>query len=250
LRPWGFQGRHRAPAARAYVSALLPERRTPWRAARFCVVDLELSGLDPKTDEIISFGAVPVDAGLAGAGRSIYGLARPTRSLPETSVVVHGIRTIDLQEAPPLDEAIVPLLEAMAGRVLVAHAAEVERAFLKVALRRQGLRLRGPVLDTNVLGRLLLAERGESPPRFLPLRQLAAELRLPAHRQHHALSDALTTAQVFLAVVSHLEEGGPETVGSLARATSRLDNELRFPSRDSAHPSKYQANDNFGHDAR
>lgn len=45
---------------------------------------------------------------------------------------------MDLKEATPLDEAIVPLLEAMAGRVLVVHLAEVERAFLGAALRRQG----------------------------------------------------------------------------------------------------------------
>ena len=179
---------------------------------------------------------MPIDAGLAGAGRSLYGLARPERVLPETSVVVHGIRTVDLEAAPPLDEAILPLLEAMAGRVLVAHPAAVERAFLGPALRRQGVRLRGPVLDTNALGRLLIAERGESPPRFLPLGQLAAELRLPVHRQHNALSDALTAAQVLLAVVSHLEERGPETVGSLAQAQSRLENALRFPSGDARHP--------------
>ena len=171
---------------------------------------------------------MPIDAGLAGAGRSLYGLARPRRVLPEASVVVHGIRTVDLEQAPPLDEAIVPLLEAMAGRVLVAHPAKVERAFLGGALRRQGLRLRGPVLDTNALGRLLMAERGGSPPRFLPLGQLAGDLRLPVHRQHNALSDALTTAQVFLAVVSHLEERGPETVGSLAMAQRRIEHALQF----------------------
>ena len=66
-------------------------------------------------------------------------------ALGEASIVVHGIRTIDLEQAPPLDKAIAPLLEAMAGRVLVAHAAAVERSFLKAALRRQGARLREPI---------------------------------------------------------------------------------------------------------
>ena len=121
------------PGREAYARASLPGRRTPWREARYCVVDLELSGLDPKTDEIIAFGAVPIDGGLVGAGRSLYGLARPTRPLPEASVVVHGIRTVDLDEAPPLELAIRPLLEALAGRVLVAHSAQVERAFLGAA---------------------------------------------------------------------------------------------------------------------
>ena len=228
--------RSRTAAAAAYASSRRPGRHTPWRHAPYCVVDLELSGLDPRVDEIISFGAVPIDGGLAGAGRCLYGLARPTRPLREASIVIHGIRTIDLEQAPPLDEAIAPLLEAMAGRVLVAHAAAVERSFLKAALRRQGARLREPILDTDTLGRLLMAQRGESPPGFLPLGDLARLLRLPQHRPHHALSDALTTAQAFLGIVSHLEQLGAETVGSLARADARLESARQFPTRPSRQP--------------
>jgi len=217
------------PAAAAYRRAALPGRRTPWRDAGFCVVDLELSGLNPRVDEIISFGAVPIDGGRAGADRTVYGLARPTRPLPEASVVIHGIRTVDLETAPPLETAITPLLEAMTGRILVAHAAIVERAFLGEVLRRQGVRLREPVLDTVALGRLLMAVRGADSPRFLPLGELVRYLHLPEHRPHHALGDALTTAQAFLAIVSHLEAQEPETVGSLARAPDRLKGIRRYP---------------------
>ncbi|MGA3214195.1 MAG: 3'-5' exonuclease [Acidimicrobiales bacterium] len=228
---WSTRRRHRAPAADSYVRARPPSRRTPWREARYSVVDLELTGLDPRTDEIISFGAVPIEAGLIGAGRTLYGLARPTRPLPESSVVIHGIRSLDLEKAPPLDEAMGPLLEAMAGRVLVAHSATVERAFLGAALRRQGARLREPILDTAVLGRLLLVDRGDPFPGHLSLGSLAGAMGLPAHHPHHALGDALTTAQVFLAIVSHLERRGPETVGSLARAAARLENARHYVSR-------------------
>jgi DNA polymerase-3 subunit epsilon len=198
------------------------------------VVDLELSGLDARSDEIISFGAVPIDGGLIAAGRSLYGLARPTRPLREASVVVHGIRTVDLNEALPLDESILSLLEVMTGRVLVAHSAGIERAFLGAALRRQGIGLRGPVLDTAVLGRLVLLERAQTSPQVLSLSQLAARFGLPVHNPHHALGDALTTAQVFLAVASHLERHGTETVGSLARAGARLENARHYAARPSA----------------
>jgi DNA polymerase-3 subunit epsilon len=231
VRTWARLGRPPAPAAEGYARARLPRGRTPWREARYCVVDLELSGLDPKTGEIISFGAVPIDGGVIGVGRSLYGLARPTRPMRQASVVVHHIRSIDLDEAPRLDDAITPLLGAMAGRVLIAHSASVERTFLGAALRRQGVRLREPVLDTAVLGRLLLVERGEAPPRPVSLGQLAAALGLPEHRPHHALSDALATAQVFLAIASHLDKHGPETVGSLARAASRLENARHYSPR-------------------
>ncbi len=204
------------------ASRVVARGRTPWREAAFCVVDLELSGLDARSDEIISFGAVPVDNGRVGADRALYGLVRPRRALPEASVLIHGIRMVDLAEAPSVEEAIGPLVEAMTGRVLVAHAARIERAFLGAALRRVGGRLRVPVIDTEVLGRLLMAERGTVPPPFLPLGELVAYLGLPEHRPHHALSDAVTTAQAFLALATHLEEVGTTSVRSMVHASERL----------------------------
>lgn len=194
--------------------------KTQWRSAHFCVVDLELSGLDPRSNEIISFAAVPIDSGRVIAGSALYGLCRPTRQLPEQSVLVHGIRTVDLAEAAPLDEAIQPLITAMTGRVMVAHVAWVEQSFLGRAFGRQGIRLREPVLDTYELGQLLALEREEpSAPRALD--ELARSLKLPVHRQHHALGDALTTAQVFIALATHLDKLTPETVQSLAHAKQR-----------------------------
>jgi DNA polymerase-3 subunit epsilon len=206
--------------AAKYAQAAVAMGKTQWRSAHFCVVDLELSGLDPRSNEIISFAAVPIDSGRVIAGSALYGLCRPTRQLPEQSVLVHGIRTVDLAEAAPLDEAIQPLITAMTGRVMVAHVAWVEQSFLGRAFGRQGIRLREPVLDTYELGQLLALEREEpSAPRALD--ELARSLKLPVHRQHHALGDALTTAQVFIALATHLDKLTPETVQSLAHAKQR-----------------------------
>ncbi|MGH2743185.1 MAG: hypothetical protein ACRDN8_11995, partial [Thermoleophilaceae bacterium] len=41
---------------------------------------------------------------------------------------------------------------------------------------------------------------------------------LPAHRSHDAEGDALTSAQAFLALATHLEAHGRGTVGALAGA--------------------------------
>ena len=212
--------------ARRYARAPVLAGNTPWRQAHYCVVDLELSGLDPRHDEIISFGAVPIDAGRVVVGGAVYGLCRPTRPLPEKSVLVHGIRTVDLADAPMLDEAIQPLFEAMTGRVIVAHVAWVEESFLTPALGRQRTRLRTPLLDTFEMGRLLALQRhGPAPTHSLS--GLAESLHLPVHRPHHALGDALTTAQVFITVATLLEGGSPETVATLMRAKSRADTCLR-----------------------
>ena len=44
---------------------------------------------------------------------------------------------------------------------------------------------------------------------------MARDLGLPVHRPHHADGDALTTAQAFIALATHLEAFGPQTLRSL-----------------------------------
>jgi DNA polymerase III subunit epsilon len=215
----------RSAAAAAYRAAPLPSRRTPWREAAFCVVDLEATGLDPRRDAIIAWCAVPVDCGRVVVAGAREGLARPPRPVPAESIRIHGLRELDLEGAPSQEEAADALLEAMAGRVLVAHAAYVEQAFLGRALGPRGARLRGPVVDTALLGRLWLYERDGRAPPTISLRGLAGALRLPAHRPHSAAGDALTTAQAFIALATLL---GGETVRSLASAGSRIETGRRI----------------------
>ena len=195
--------------ARAYADADLPSGRTDWRAASWAVVDLETTGLDPATDEIIAIGVVPVDGGRARPGAALYRVVRPVRPPTAQSIRIHGIRPADLESAPPLGAILDELLAALTGRLLVAHAAFVERGFLEPALAAHGVPLRGDIADTRALGRAWLSEvdHGTVAP-LLGLTELATRLGLPAHRPHHALGDALTTAQVFLALATHLEHRG------------------------------------------
>ena len=83
------------------------------------------------------------------------------------------------------------------------------------------------MIDTSVIGRLWLFERDGYLPRGISLRTLTRVLGLPAHRPHHALGDALTTAQAFLAISTHLDARSPETGGSLVRAGERVANIAR-----------------------
>lgn len=202
-----------------------PGRRTPWRQARWCVIDFELTGLHPRRDQIVAYGAIPIDDGRLRLGGSVSSLVRPTRESNEAAILVHGIRASDLAHAPRLDEAITPLLAAIAGRGLVFHAARVDRPFLQRAL---GFRLRAPIVDTEVLGRLWLYEREGRLRRQLSLGELAAALGLPAEQPHDALADALTTAQAFIALASHLDALRPQTVGSLSGARRGVDSIALF----------------------
>jgi DNA polymerase-3 subunit epsilon len=210
------RARPTTPEAAAYAEAALPAGREDWRAAPWGVVDLETTGLDPASDEIIAIAIVPVDGGRAQPGRAFYSLVRPARPPAAESIRIHGIRPSDLEAAPALDEILDDVLVALSGRLIVAHAAFVEQGFLEPVLATRGVRLRGPVADTRQLGRVWLADRdpGTKAP-LLPLGGLAEALGLPVHREHHALGDALTTAQVFLALASHLEHRGGLSVKTL-----------------------------------
>ena len=173
---------------------------------------------------------MPVDEGRVRAGAATYLLVRPAQELPERSILVHGIRPLDLAAAPDLRGQVAAIRAAVAGRTLVAHAAFVERRFLQPVLRARLDPRPLPIVDTAVLAQLWWRERGLADPGFMELPHLAAALGLPVHRQHHALGDALTTAQVFLALATHLDAVRAQTVGSLTGAAARLDVARRFGS--------------------
>jgi DNA polymerase-3 subunit epsilon len=94
----------------------------------------------------------------------------------------------------------------------------VERTFL----RRVGFRTPRRMLDTAVLWRALCIERGQGDPGLCALAEVARALGLPAHRAHDAEGDALTTAQMFLALATHLEGRGRGSVRGLAGARRQL----------------------------
>jgi DNA polymerase III subunit epsilon len=191
---------------------------TSWRAARFAVVDVETTGLDRLSDEVLSFAAVPIEAGRALAGAAVTGLVRPTGRPSPASIEIHGLLAADLAAAPPAPEAFAPLVAVLRGRTPVAHAAWVERDFLRPRLRPLGYRMPRRIVDTAVLWRALCIDRGDGDPGWSALDAVATALALPSHRPHVAAGDALTTAQVFLALATHLEARGRGTVRALAGA--------------------------------
>lgn len=203
----------------AYAETPPPDPSTPWREADFCVVDFETTGLDPAAHEIISFAALHIARGRLRLDDARYQLIRPRRMPGRETILIHGLRSAELVDAPPVAEALDGLLEALTGRAIVAHVASIEEGFLGAALRDSGIRLINPIVDTAALAAELFRLRARPGP--LDLGELAHTLGLPVHRPHEADGDALTTAQVFLALAAHLDQFSPQTVGSMERLSRR-----------------------------
>ncbi len=185
----------------------------PWTRARFCVLDLETTGLDPKRDEIISFGAVPVDEGRAHPADAVHFLAKPRRPINPGSVKIHTIRDCDLQNQPPLQERLQEIRSAVEGRFLVAHSAWLDAAFLAKAFKGQ------PAFPRAMIDTAQLATKSmECPPlgtADISLEYASTMLNLPVHAPHTALGDAMTTAQLFLALAHRLSRNEVVSVADL-----------------------------------
>ena len=115
------------------------------------------------------------------------------------------------------------LLERLVGEVPVVHVGQIDLAFLDAAVRRTwGVPWPVTMLDTarlaTTLERRLRLARPPGPEPSLRLPDLAAAYGLPVHPEHDPLHDALTTAQLFLALASRLERLGLATLGAVRRA--------------------------------
>lgn len=195
---------------------------TSWRDTHFAVVDVETTGLDVAVSEVISVGILDVVGGRVQVGSAYYREVRPQVLPAADTVVIHGIRPVDAAAGGDPDEVGREVIERLSGRVLVAHVAWVERAFLGAWLEPLGWHVPKDVVDTDVLARLALARSG-GPAMAGHIRLGAAAERygLPEQGRHQALGDALTTAQLLLALACTAEDGEP-TLRDLLSAERRL----------------------------
>jgi DNA polymerase III subunit epsilon len=179
-----------------------------WREARYCAIDVETTGLDLRRDSIVSVGAAPISQGRIVGRDTYYSLVRPVSPVSVAAMRVHYLRPADLEHAPAAEDVAREVARLLAGRILIAHAAWIERAFLGRLLRQAGLRLAVPVIDTAALARALGYAQDLPPGREPSLEDLARRLSLPVYEPHHALGDALTTAAVFLALATKAGPAG------------------------------------------
>lgn len=211
---------------RQYLDQSPPDPRTSLADLPLLAVDVETTGLDPRVDEVVSLGFLPVDGDriMLGGARSM--LVRPHEGAYEAGVgqsaTMHGITDDAVASGVSAVEALDAFFDALAGRVLLAHYTRMETGFLaELCERTYGVRPPFTVVDTLTLHHRILRSQIDmgftSDPAPGELRLWTARERygLPRYRAHNALTDALACAELYQAQVDELGTRGVATLREL-----------------------------------
>lgn len=215
---------HPVFARQARYFADLDQQR-PIDEYEFVVFDTELTGLDPRRDEIVAIGAVRIKGLQILLHDTFHAHVKPQRPLPKNSTLIHRITPEQLAEAPPLMEVLPQFIDYCGKALLVAHHIGLDAAFLNRACRRHyGAPLHNPGLDTMRLARTYTEMRWEQyHDRFrmnvsYNLAALGADYGLPPFTRHDAFEDALQAAYLFLFLVKKMRAEGVVTLKDLFNA--------------------------------
>lgn len=190
--------------------------KQPLRECTYVVFDTETTGLSPSDgDEIIQIGAIRIVRGRLLHNEIIDQLVDPQRSVPASSVEIHGIDP-ELLRGQPTIEKVLPRFHKFAeGAVLVAHNAAFDMKFLQLKQARAGVRFDNPVIDTLLLSSIVHPTWGTH-----SLDEIAAKLNVTIVGRHTALGDSIVTAEILLKLIPLLQAKGINTLEEARRASA------------------------------
>lgn len=194
----------------AFYRCELPAADCPLQDVPMVSIDLETTGLDPDRDSIVSIGIIAMDLDRIYCREAHHWIFKPDRTLSSISVTIHAITHSDVSRSPSVASRFEDILKVLAGKVIVAHFAPIERRFLDEAARViYGYPLFFPIIDTMELERRHYQKglRGFfAKVDSLRLDACRRRLNLPRYKAHQALTDALATAELLQAQIAHRYE--------------------------------------------
>ncbi|WP_444684236.1 3'-5' exonuclease [Alkalicoccus luteus] len=187
---------------------VLPDFTTTPSSADIVVFDVETTGFYPFLgDDIISIGAVPIRQ----PNHQFYELVQTARTIPKSITGLTGIDNEQIKtNGMVFPEMLIKFLRFSQGSFLSAHPASFDVRFLQVLCRRWRLPVLRPyVLDSFHAARLLYPDADAS------LDGLIQHFHMPVIRRHHALNDAVITAEVLEKLLDQAEVKGCNSIGTL-----------------------------------
>jgi DNA polymerase III subunit epsilon len=208
------------PSAKA-VASFPPQ--TPLASVRYVVVDTELTSLDRASNRVLSIGAIAMDGSTIRLGQQFYEVLNPGTAVPAETVVIHGLRPVDVQEGSFTAHAIARFLQFAQGAVLVGHFVAMDLAALSKESPSAAPQLDAPAVCTARVQRWLdqrrsayQEDRGHHVEN-VDLESLVQRHGIETGEPHHALSDAFQTAMLWQRLLPALEAQAVRTLGELLR---------------------------------
>ena len=173
--------------------ALQRNRKSTNDLSDYVVVDIETTGTNDATDQIIEIGAIAVEDGNAAAKFSV--LLKIDVPLPKGIVELTGITDEMLQgQGKDAKEALEGLKEFCGDKELVGHnLASFDMKFLRRAFSKSNLEM----MKNKVTDTLRMSRRKIDDCEDYGLADLAKYFKIEYGNLHRALDDCLLTYKVF-----------------------------------------------------
>jgi DNA polymerase III epsilon subunit family exonuclease len=167
----------------------------------FVVVDVEATGAKTPPNRLIELGAYRIRGGRIVD--KFLTLVNPEIPIPRFVASLTGISNDMVKLAPVFAELAPQWLDFVSDSVLVAHNAPFDTSFLNHEISRvyPGHRMVNPHLCTVRLSRRALPDLSNH-----RLETIATHFSIPIASRHRAGSDALATAEIFILLLTELEE--------------------------------------------
>ena len=172
-------------------------------------LDCETTGLNTRTDEIISVGAVRIHGRRILSSQRLELLIRPDKGVSAESIRVHRLREQDVEGGLPAPEAMRRLLHFIGPRPLVGYYLEFDVAMLNRAVRPLiGIGLPQPKIEVSALyydhrfRQLPPSHQQGNVEIDLRFATIMQTLGLPTRDAHDALNDAMMAALAFVKLKS------------------------------------------------
>jgi DNA polymerase III subunit epsilon len=203
----GIQGQS-TPQNISFLRQLQKEMRkkdsleTPLHELNIVVFDIETTGFYPERgDQIISVGAVKMTGHKIKRTETFYSLVKTEIPLSEEISKLTNLRDEDLQSAPTAGEVFMKFLKFVNNHVLVAHHAKHEQSFMqKLSWDLFKTRFEHRIIDTSFLMRISKPEL-----KSMSLEDVCGECGIEIRGRHHALGDAIMTAEIWSHYLAHAQ---------------------------------------------
>ena len=186
------------------------------------VFDIETTGLSNRNCKIIEIGAVKIKCG--HIIDTIDFFVDPEQEISEEITALTSITNDMVKGQIKEKEAIERFLEFAGDRLLIAHNANFDVGFIRIAADRHGIPFNNTYLDTVGLSRYVNPELKKH-----KLDMIAEHYNLGDFHHHRASDDAEVLARIFFVMMDRLKSEGIYTFDRMVDAMSESSDPLKLP---------------------